>query len=167
MAALAFAICSLNAAEDFLLDATDGDTDESAVGAVLADVVEALEGFASDVADDLCDAVDTFLGASPDLLPSSLDIDGFLNSPVTVGFALMGRAASVFEPYCKGGIPCDCRSGLGVLDLWRRGVPDGVALLAKGRVVAPCGVLATGALRDLMFSRPLGGVPWMVERGFL
>jgi hypothetical protein len=103
---LAFAICSLSAEEDFLLDATDGDTEESALSAVQADVVDALDGLVSEVAEDLCDAEDAFLGVSPDLLPPSVDIEGFLNSPVTAGLDLTGRAASVFEPYCKSGISC-------------------------------------------------------------
>lgn len=132
-AAFAFAICSLSAEEDFLLDATVGDTNESAVVAVLADVVETLDGFVSDVAEDLCDADDAFLGVSPGLIPSSAEIEGFLNNPVTVGLDLIGRAASVFEAYFRGGISSACRSGLGVLDLWRSGAPD---LVAEARVDA-------------------------------
>ena len=53
LAAFALAIWSLKAAEDFRLDATEGDTDESPVIAVLPDTVDELDGIVSEVAEDL------------------------------------------------------------------------------------------------------------------
>jgi hypothetical protein len=89
-----------------------------------------------------------------------------LNNPVTEGRDLIGRAASVFEAYFKGGVSFACLSGLGVLDLCTRGVLDNTALVAEVRMEELCGVFTAGVLRDLTLTRPRDGVPSMVERGF-
>jgi hypothetical protein len=46
-------------------------------------------------------------------------------------------------------------------------VPLSVPLLTDVDLAALCGVCTVGALSDLMLRRPRGGVPWMVESGFL
>lgn len=119
-----------------------------------------------DVADDPCDPNDPFLDASPVSPLLSVETDGFLNSPVTEGFDLIGRAARVFDPYFTAGILAG-RSGLGVLDLWTGGVNDVDILVAEARSDGVCAVFDKGVLRDLILTRPLEGVPSMVVSGFL
>lgn len=165
-AAFALAICSLKAADDFLLEATEGDSAESIVSAVFVDVLEAPEGFVSEVAEDLWEAEDAFLGVCAGALLSSAVMDGFLNSPVMDCLGFTGRAASVFEPYFDAGVPFARLSGLGVLDRGTSGGFGGVALAAKARKVPFWIDFVNGGLRDRIF-RPRDGVPSMVDKGFL
>jgi hypothetical protein len=167
LAALALAICSLRAADDFLAAAAAGDSVESAVKAVFVDVVEALDAKVPEreVADDVCEADDTFLEVSEAALLSRDDMDGFLNSPATGALARVGRAANVFAPYFSAGMPCVSLSGLGVFDRVMRGFPGDFRVPDIRSVPPRCGVFANGVWRDLMLSRPLDGVPSMVVRG--
>lgn len=63
LAALALAICSLNAADDFLAVAAAGDSLESAITVESGDIFEALEATAPgrEVADEANEAPDTLL----------------------------------------------------------------------------------------------------------
>lgn len=119
---------------------------ESTVKAVFEDAVEALDAKVPEreVADDVCEADDTFLGVSEAALLSRDDMDGFLKSPATGALARVGRAANVFAPYFNAGMPCVGLSGLGVFDRVMRELP-GDFLVPDIRSVSPrCGVFANG-----------------------
>ena len=118
-AALALAICSRRAADDFLGVWTGASSIESTVIAVAAlEVVEALDRSrpSFDVVEDFAEARDTFLTGLIVMSESSAefiaDRDGFLNSPFTDARGLSGRAATVLEPYF-GNVVCAGFSGLG------------------------------------------------------
>lgn len=112
---MALAICSRRAADVFLYP-WPGSL-ESVVLAVFVDATDALEGFAPscEVADDLCEAVDAFLGVCAAAVLLSDGTDGFLNKPLTDGF-LVGLAATVLEPDLCTATSWARLSGLGVLD---------------------------------------------------
>lgn len=164
LAAFAFAICSLSAAEDFRAVAAAGDTVDSAVMVVLvSEVTEApdLKVPEREVADDVCEADDTFLGVSEAPLLLRDGRDGFLRRPVTGALALVGRAANVFAPYFKDGVACAGAglSGLGVFERDIRELPGDFRVPDTLVVVPPKGVLDNGVWKDPMLRRPLEGVP--------
>lgn len=69
------------------------------VSAVLVDVVDAFDAFvpSQEVAEDLCEAEDTFLGVPTAPFLSSVGIDGFLKRPLSEGLGLTERVAIVFD----------------------------------------------------------------------
>ena len=114
-AALALAICSRRADEDFRAEGA-GTSIESVVRAVLVEAFEAPEPAApsQDVADDPRDAEETFLGVLAAGFLSGADIDGFL-SPLSEGFDRTDRSAAVLDPNLGVGISWRGFSGLGVV----------------------------------------------------
>ena len=134
------------------------------------DALAAMEGLVSqEVADDLCDAVDAFLGVATEEDLSRACSEGFLKSPFNDGRELTGRAARVFDPYRETEL--SERSPLsGMGDLERAGMAGGGILEVEDRsVLPPAGAPARieGVLRDWILCLLLRGVSLIVDRGFL
>lgn len=167
-AAFAFAICSLNAADDFRAEVTEWASSEATVSAVLVDVVDAFDGFvpSQEVAEDLCEADETFLGVPAAGVLSSADMDGFLKRPVREGLGLTERDATDLDPSLDAGTSGMRFSGLGVLDRPNPTVAGGGILAPEARTEPPRAG-CEGVLKDRKFPRPLVGVPSMVVSGFL
>lgn len=161
------AICSRKAADVFLADCAEADSDDSAVIAVLAEVTDALEGFvpSPDVAEEPRDAEDTFLGVSTVVLLFNVGIDGFLNNPLIDG-RLVGRAAKVLAPNLETEASGPRFSGLGVLDRATVGVLGGRMPWTEARTDFLSVAFPAASWSEIVW-RPLDGVLSIVERGFL
>lgn len=120
LAAFAFAICSLRAAEDFLKVAAGAGSFVSTVVAV--DVGEGPDWTVSspEVVDDLCEISDvlreTLEGVAPTFWWSGARAGGFLNNPLSDGRCLGGLKGIVFAIGLFSFDWTCCFSGLGVLE---------------------------------------------------
>jgi hypothetical protein len=135
---------------------------------LVVDVVDALDGFvpSQDVADDLCEADDTFRGVTAAALLLSAGMDGFLNRPLREGLDLTDRAAMVLDPNLDAGVSGTRFSGLGVLERPNPAAAGGGIFAIELRLDSP-GVVCEGVLKDRRLPRLLVGVPSIVESGFL
>lgn len=174
LAAFAFAICSRNAADDFLDAGWGASSAESTVRAV--DTVEALERFRSslDVIEYLIDGTDILgtgrMDKSDDVKLvevglTNAGIDGFLNRPFTEARGFRALAVIVLDPYLETD-GSKSFSGLGVrgpMEAERDAFDCSLLEAEDGFIVGVFVIVGVFAMEDVL----LVGVPCTVDSGGL